>query len=309
MDENVTTKEEINFQSFCFKSKKAIYGIFAVCFFILIYIFFLSPPGAFPVGAVIKIEPGMGLHQISYELKKENIIKSRVIFESLSMIFGKETKIQSADYFFEKKLPVWSVAYRISKGKHNMDTISITIPEGLNIKEIGEIFSSKLPNFNKQDFMDETLDLEGYLFPDTYFFFEGAEEGEVVKVMTENFKRKIESLSNEIISSQKTKEEIIIMASILEDEAKGDQDREMISGILWKRIKIGMPLQVDAWMETYKKKGLPEKPINNPGLLAIEASIHPKSSPYLYYLHDKDGNVHYAKNFTEHINNKNKYLK
>lgn len=309
MDENTATKEEINFQSFCFKSKKTIYLILVIFLFIFIYVFFLRSPSTFPVGAVIKIEPGMGLHRISYELKKENIIRSRVIFESLSMIFGKETKIQSADYFFEKELPVWSVAYRISRGKHNMDTISITIPEGLNIKEVGEIFSSKLSNFNKQNFIDETMDLEGYLFPDTYFFFEGAGEAEVMRVMTENFKRKTEPLNDEIISSGKTKEEIIIMASILEDEARGDQDRETISGILWKRIKIGMPLQVDAWMETYKQKGLPEKPINNPGLLAILAAIHPKSSPYLYYLHDKDGNVHYAKSFVEHINNKNKYLK
>jgi UPF0755 protein len=99
------------------------------------------------------------------------------------------------------------------------------------------------------------------------------------------------------------------MASLVEEEAKGDEDREYISGILWKRLSINMPLQVDAAPSTYEKRGLPENPITNPGLEAIQAAIHPKNSPYLYYLHDKEGNIHYARNFEEHKANKLKYLK
>jgi UPF0755 protein len=70
-----------------------------------------------------------------------------------------------------------------------------------------------------------------------------------------------------------------------------------------------MPLQVDAMPDTYKNKGLPNSPIGNPGLKAIEAAIHPQTSPYLYYLHDKNGNIYYAKTFTEHEVNIKKYLK
>ena len=99
------------------------------------------------------------------------------------------------------------------------------------------------------------------------------------------------------------------MASIIERESKGDVDRRVISGILWKRIKIGMPLQVDAAPDTYKTKGLPKSPIGNPGILAIQAAIHPTRSPYLYYLHDKNGNIYYAKTFLEHKQNIARYLK
>ena len=99
------------------------------------------------------------------------------------------------------------------------------------------------------------------------------------------------------------------MASIIEREAKGDIDRGIISGILWKRISLGMPLQVDAVPDTYKTKGLPESPIGNPGLESIKVAIYPQKSSYLYYLHDKNGVAHYAKTFSEHDNNINKYLK
>ena len=70
-----------------------------------------------------------------------------------------------------------------------------------------------------------------------------------------------------------------------------------------------MPLQVDAAFVTYKTKGLPGSPIGNPGMEALQAAIHPKSSPYLYYLHDKNGEIHYAKLFSEHRQNVEKYLK
>ena len=151
--------------------------------------------------------------------------------------------------------------------------------------------------------------MEGYLFPDTYFFLTDSNETDVINSMNGNFKKKIMPLLPDITAFGKTEKEIITMASIIEREAKGDTDREIISGILWKRIKIGMPLQVDAAPETYKIKELPKNPISNPGLLSIKAAIHPVSSSYLYYLHDKNGSIHYAKNFTEHQANIRKYLK
>ena len=98
------------------------------------------------------------------------------------------------------------------------------------------------------------------------------------------------------------------MASIIEKEARGS-DRGVISGILWKRLSLGRALEVDAAPETYKVKGLPKAPIANPGLAAIKAAIHPENSPYFYYLHDADGNIHYAKSFEEHKRNKELYLK
>ena len=127
--------------------------------------------------------------------------------------------------------------------------------------------------------------------------------------MTNNFEKKIKSLKDEISFIGKSEKEIIIMASIIEREAKGDMDRGFISGILWHRLYIDMPLQVDAMQESYKTKGLPDSPIANPGLAAIRAAMYPEESPYLFYLHGKDGQIYYAKNFKEHRKNIIKYLK
>ncbi|MFA5841053.1 MAG: endolytic transglycosylase MltG [Candidatus Paceibacterota bacterium] len=274
-----------------------------------VYFLFISTPRDFPVGAILRVEKGSNLRNISAELKNEHLIRSRVIFESFVIIFGAELHIVSANYLFEKKLPVWEIAWRIASGEHRMAPVSITIPEGYDIGQIGDTVSLKLINFNNAQFLIQAKKYEGYLFPDTYFFLADADEKVVLKSMTENFEKKINPLRKEIISLNKNEKDIIIMASIIERESKGDIDRGVISGILWRRIKIGMPLQVDAAPETYQTRGLPKSPISNPGILAIKASIYPESSPYLYYLHDKDGGIHYAKTFAEHVQNKFKYLK
>lgn len=289
--------------------KNGAYFAILILLFLLFYFLFISAPMDFVKGSVVRIESGMNLRNVSSVLKKQHIIRSRVVFEFFVLILGSDSHIISADYFFENKLSVFSVARRIVGGEHRMAPLSVTIPEGYDSNQIADTFASKLLNFNKNKFLTKAKDLEGYLFPDTYFFLTNANEQSVVQVMNDNFKKKTITLSGDIVSSGKKKRDIIIMASILEREAKGDNDREIISGILWKRISINMPLQVDAAMITYKEKGLPDSPIGNPGLLAIKASIHPQNSPYLYYLHDKEGNVHYAKNFTDHIKNKLKYLK
>lgn len=283
-----------------------IFGLIA--FFIVFYFLFLSAPFSFPRGAVVSIEPGMGLRSASLILKNEHIIRSRVAFESFAIILGGDKRIQSANYLFENKLPVYEVAWRILKGEHNMPPVSVTIPEGFDINQISDTFESKLVNFDKPQFLIKAKELEGYLFPDTYFFLTNADENIVLKSMSENFKKKVRPLNNEIIASGKTERDIIIMASIIEREAEGDIDRGIISGILWRRVSINMPLQVDAVMETYKKTGLPDGPIGNPGLEAIKAAIYPQNSPYLYYLHDKQGNIYYAKNFAEHRANIKRYL-
>ncbi|MFA5778302.1 MAG: endolytic transglycosylase MltG [Candidatus Paceibacterota bacterium] len=307
--ENLSSLNELEHPVSKLNKKNAIYLLSIVLFLILFYFFFFSAPINFPVGSIVRIEKGSSLRSISLALKKQDIIRSRVIFESFVIIFGGELHIQSADYLFEYKLPIWQVAKRIVLGEHNMVPVSVTIPEGFNVNQIGDTFAKELTNFSKAKFLFQAKKLEGYLFPDTYFFLTTDNEKDVIESMSKNFEKKIAPLRPEIISSGKTEKNIIIMASIIEGEAKGDGDRNIISGILWKRISIGMPLQVDVAPETYKTKGLPESPIGNPGLDAIKASIHPQNSPYLYYLHDKDGNIYYAKTFGEHSKNIIKYLK
>ncbi|MFA6177596.1 MAG: endolytic transglycosylase MltG [Candidatus Paceibacterota bacterium] len=288
---------------------KNIFHILGVVIFLAFFYFlFFTAPSDFPVNNVIKIETGVSLRSVSLQLKQEHVISSMQIFEFFVMIYGGEKHIISADYLFEKKLSVFEIARRITGGEHRTVPVVITIPEGFDIKQIGDIASLKLENFDKAKFFVGAKDLEGYLFPDTYFFFTNANETNVIKSMTENFNKKITPLLPEITLSGKSEKDIIIMASIIEKESKGDMDREIISGILWKRISKGMPLQVDAAPLTYKTKGLPKSPIGNPGLAAILAAIHPQSSPYFYYLHDKNGKIYYAKTFAEHRANIKKYL-
>ncbi len=295
--------------SFLRANKVFFYTLNLLTFVAVFYAFFVNSPADFPVGTIFKIEQGSSLRGVSLNLKNAHIIRSRLAFEAFMILFGREKGVVSADYYFESKLPVLEVARRISKGEHHMAPIAITIPEGFDRFQIADTFASQLVNFNKDQFLLKTKGLEGYLFPDTYFFLTTDTDREIIKSITANFEKKIMSLRFEITASKKTEQEIMTMASIIEREAKGNADRGFISGILWRRITVGMPLQVDAAPETYKTRGLPKSPICNPGLAAIKAALYPQKSSYLYYLHDKNGNVHYAKSFTEHLQNVQKYLK
>lgn len=291
------------------KQKKfSFYIIGFVIIFSLLYLFTLSAPEDFPAGTIIRIEEGASLRSVSAELARKHIIRSRLAFESIVIIYGGEKHIIYSDYLFETGLPAFEIARRIIKGEHRLPPVAVTIPEGSDIVQIADTFASKLPDFNKSKFLAKAQPLQGYLFPDTYFFLTTDDEESVLKLLNQNFIRKIKIIQPDIVKSGKTEKEIIIMASIIERESKGDVDRGFISGILWKRLRVGMPLQVDAAPDTYKTKGLPKSAISNPGLEALKAAIYPQNSPYLYYLHDKSGNIHYARTFGEHISNKFKYL-
>lgn len=196
--------------------------------------------------------------------------------------------------------------------------IKVTIPEGYSNKEIAERFGD-FKNFNKENFLNIAEPKEGFLFPDTYFFAGFENEVDVVRKMEETFKEKVipiftqsdknreSSISQSEIGSN-ISTSTIIMASILEKEARTLEDWKIISGILWKRMKVGMPLQVDAAPITYTQKGLPLAPIANPGLGAIEVAGNPVDSEYWYYLSDKEGVIHFSKTFDEHKIAKWKYL-
>lgn len=311
MIEDLTEKENPGL-NFIFKKKSYFLTFFCSLFFLLfvsfvIYYFLFSAPLKFPNGIVVEVNKGENLRELSLDLKNKKIIRSRFTFETFLIIYGGERYISTGDYFFEGKLPVFEVARRIAKKDRRLASVRITIPEGFSNLQISESVSLKLKNFNKKLFLEKAK--QGYLFPDTYFFFSSDDEQDVLKYLNENYIRKMKNIKNEIYSSGKTEKEIVVMASIIEKEAKGDNDRGYISGILWNRIKKNMPLQVDAALETYKTRGLPEEPICNPGMEAIKASIYPIPSNYLYYLHDKNGQIYYAKTFEEHKKNKAKYLK
>lgn len=222
------------------------------------------------------------------------------------------------------------VFLRPESPKPESNEVAVTIPEGFTLVQMGEVFQ-KNNLFTVGEFLVAAEGLEGYLFPDTYKFYETAFPRSVIEKMQNNFKEKTKEFLPEIFRQKKSLSDIITIASIIEKEVHESEDRKIVSGILWKRIERGIGLQVDASLtyilgktsaeltvedlkidspyNTYKYKGLPKWPISNPGKEAIESAVYPQTSPYLFYLSDSNGVTRYAKDFEEHKINKFKYLR
>ena len=276
------------------------------------------------------IQKGMSLGEASYLLKENNYIRSRVVFEFCALSMSGSRGVQAGEYLFKEPVSLCALAGRLTRGVTGVPAVRLTIPEGSSNKEIAKIAAKNLTQFNQERFLAQAQSYEGRLFPETYFFLSTANEVDVLEMMRTQFDKKIASLEKDIEGSGHTLPEIIIMASILEKEARTEVDQKMVAGILWKRISIKMALQVDAPFlytlgktsaeltqadlkrdspyNTYTRRGLPLGPIGNPGLVAIRSALYPTESPYLYYLSDNDGEMHYAKTFEEHKTNKAKYL-
>ncbi len=288
-------------------------------------------PRDFVPGTIVVVPEGSSLRSIAMLLKKERIISSPTAFSVLLTRLGKERGIQNGPYLFEEPESVFRIARRFAEGERGIETERVTLPEGLTAKDMAKTISRTLEGFDAEDFSARGSAKEGYLFPDTYFFLSTATSGEVLATLEENFTKKTGALREESERTEKDWAKVVTMASIIEGEAVTPKDRRIVSGILWKRIERGMRLGVDAPFlyimgkgsleltesdlattspyNTYRNAGLPPTPINNPGIDAIDAALHPESSPYLYYLSDEDGGMHYAKNFEEHKLNKERYLR
>lgn len=296
------------------------------------FLFTFLPPNNFPANTVITVEKGVSLTSIANNFKEKNIIKSPGVFKTFVIAFGGEHTISFGDYLFEKPLNSFEIAKRMAIGKFGVEKITVTLPEGLTNKEMAEILDSKLSYFDSEVFLYMTRNMEGYLFPDTYYFFSTVTAGDVLTMIQANFNKKVDAkILESVEKSGHSLSEILTMASIIQNEAyDGYVEKQTISGILWKRIKKNMRLQVDASLayivgknskdfsaslkednpyNTYTRYGLPPTPIGNPGLQAIKASANPVDSPYFFYLHDSGGTIHYASTYEEHKKNINLYLR
>lgn len=302
MDDNINTIEQTN-KNNKLKNIPLIAGVIVL----LLYYLLSAPINSKDV--TIHISSGQSINFVSSELKDKGVIRSEFTLKVFIELLKSGNGIVAGDYLITKNSPVFIVAWQVARGHHKVTQIKVTIIEGSTNEEIANLLADKLTGFRKDLFLSEANDKQGYLFPDTYFFFPQDTREEIIEKLSNNFKNKIKSISSSIDSSGKSLSDIITMASILEGEASGKDDASIISGILWKRISLGMPLQVDADMTTYKTKGLPEQPLDNPGLAFIDAALNPVKSTYLYYLHDKNGKVHYAVTFEEHKRNIANYLK
>lgn len=289
-----------------------------------------TAPDDFPTGTRFTIRSGTTLEAIADDLHEARIINSRMWFTLLVTIGSGERSIRAGEYLFGEPTDTIGVIKRLVRGDHGFPLVKITIPEGFSTQEISSLLSSKLDSFDAEEFLRITNGKEGYLFPETYSLAVNAQPQDVVKALSATFEKKTAPLGREVLDSGHSLHEILTMASILEEEAKTPESRRVVSGILWNRIKIGMPLQVDAAFlyingkntyeltledlaitspyNTYKVKGLPPTPISNPGFDSIEAALQPTATKYLYYLSERDGTMHYAVTYAEHLRNKARYI-
>lgn len=303
----------------------------SISIFILSIVVFSQAPNSFPSKPFsFPIYKGNSLNKITDDLYAKNIIKSKILFKASSTLFSFGGGLKAGYYKFTVKENVFVIAYRMAKGQIRQQKIRITIPEGTNVSDMAFILLKNLPDFNAPRFVSLAKKDEGYLYPDTYDFYEGTSPEDIISTMKDNFDSKIKSLDSEIKNSKRSLTDIIIMASIIEEEVNNDIDRKIVSGILWKRLDENMLLQVDAPFyyitdkkdgvtyddlkidspyNTYKYKGLPKGPISNPGIKSIEAALKPTKTSYYYYLSGKDGVTRYATTYDGHLRNKNIYLK
>jgi UPF0755 protein len=290
--------------------------------------FFFSAPNAFPTKTLLSVQNGATLSEVTDELSRREIIRSPFWFKALVTLSG--GNVLSGDYAFTKPQNVFVVAERFSAGRFELAPVRVTIPEGSNHREISVLLKKVLPVFNSREFVLKADAEDGYLFPDTYFFLPNVKPDQVIATMRENFYRKTAALNLPVEQFGQNPRDVLIMASLLEEEARTTESRRIIAGILWKRLDKGMLLQVDAVFpyifngrpydltdgdletdspyNTYKYKGLPPGPITNPGLDAIIAAVTPIKTPYYFYLSDKNGEMHYAVTHDAHLVNRGKYL-
>lgn len=286
---------------------------------------------------------GDNLFKIAASLENKGFISDKLVFSAYVLFKRKYNVLQAGTYLLSSASSTKEIADAIIEGDTAL--VTVTIPEGLTmqqteerLKELGaiQINNQKAGQWKSEfDFLQSVpkdSSLEGFLFPDTYHFPYGLETEGVTRSMLENFGQKMtDKMKAEIENQKKTIFEIVIMASLIEKEVNTQDDRRIVSGILWKRIRAKVPLQVDATIayitgkktskiskaetlidspyNTYKYRGLPLGPISNPGTDSILAAIHPEESDFWFYLSTPDGTTVFSRTLEEHNRAKVKYLK
>jgi UPF0755 protein len=304
--------------------------IVAIIILICTLLITTAPPINFPSNSIVVISRGASVSDITRQLSDAHIVKHSGLLQFILRVSGTSSRVQAGSYLFESPQNAIAIAHRLVMGEYGLPPVSITFPEGTTVRDISKRIFAAFPQISEQDFISEGKQYEGYLFPDTYLFqFDAAVES-ITNNMRANFDAKMKPLQSDIQASGHSLSDIIIMASLVEKEARTNESRKIVAGILWNRVKLKMPLQVDAVFgyifnrdtyspsyddlkvdspyNTYTHTGLPPGPICNPGLESIQAVLNPTKTNYLYYLTGSDDKMHYSITYAEHLANQRKYL-
>lgn len=285
---------------------------------------------------------------IGQRLAEEDLIANRFYFYYYVWQHKLRGKFHSGTYEMAAHSTIAEIVYKLTTSSEALiekeKDVRITFPEGFTTMEMAQrlnenglpgddfLAMSRKPSndlLQKYPFLSTDASLEGYLFPDTYFFAPTASAEDIVEKMLENFDDKIDrSVRERITQKDKSLHEMLIFASVIEGEVSSGDDRRIVAGIFKNRLDIGMPLQSDATIDyikgvpevkhsqedveidspynTYKYPGLPPGPINNPSLSSIEAAIEPADTEYMYFLNNAiTGETVFSRTFEEHVANKN----
>lgn len=264
------------------------------------------------------VSRGDGVRETARKLKDANLIRDQVAFFLLIKKLGIEKNIQAGTYTLSPNMTAIEIARKLTVG---LDDLRLTIPEGWRSEEVVDYL--KKQNISGSE---GVWDEEGKYFPETYMVSKSATIDSVRALMRQTFNAKVSAI---------TREQLII-ASMVEREAKTTIDRPLIASVIHNRLEAGMALDIDATVQyavgytkndgwwkkeltledlkikspynTYINPGLPPGPICNPGLSSIQAAVNPAKTDYLFYLADKNGVTHYARTLDEHNANVAKYL-
>lgn len=282
------------------------------------------------VPKIFVVAKGQGVREIAKNLKDEGLIRDQIVFFLYARFYGIDKKIQAGDFRLNPSMKATELAENLTRG--TLD-IWVTIPEGLRAEEIADILKEKMPAYN-QSWKESLKQNEGYLFPDTYLIPRDADVNMIISLLKNTFEKRFETL--DISKTTLSKNQIVIIASLIEREARHEEDRPLVASVILNRFNIGMKLDIDATIQyalgyqetekrwwkkaltlqdlklnspynTYRVAGLPPTPISNPGLLSLEATVNPSNTNYLYYITDSKGINHYAKTIEEHNANIKKY--
>ncbi|MFA1738816.1 endolytic transglycosylase MltG [Lysinibacillus fusiformis] len=306
----------------------------------------------------VEVPIGSSLSSISTLLEKKGVIKDARVFKYYAK-FKNESQFQAGNYDLTQAMTFDELIESLKTGKvYRKPVFTMTIPEGLTIEQIGKVIEKKTP-YTQKEFMDlvtsDTFvqqmmanypelvndavladniryDLEGYLYPATYSYYEEKPSLEaIVEEMIGAMNNVVKNYSDVLVEKQMSVHQLLTFASLLEEEATAQTDRETIASVFYNRIDEGMPLQTDPTVlyalgdhkdrvlyedlevdnayNTYKNKGLPPGPIAGAGKTSIEATLNPSQTDYFYFLADKEGVNHFSKTYDEHLQKVEKYLR
>lgn len=307
--------------------RKISVSILFVFFIIILLGIFLSSRGPV-ISKIVIISPGMGTRDIASLLKRQDLIKSETFFLILVKIKRVENKLQVGHYLFNNRMSLNKIINKMVRG--DIAGIRLTIPEGYTARQIAELIERRTLG-NKKKFLKEvqTGKLEGYLFPATYIIYPGTTEKDIIEMMHKEFEKVFQAkFSQRAKERGLTEKEVVILASIVEKEAREDKERALVSSVFHNRLKKGwflescatvqyalgehkakltyQDLKIKSPYNTYLYPGLPPGPICNPSEASIKATLYPARSDFLFFVSEGNGSHKFSRYYKEHLKGKRK---